>query len=69
VLGDSLDAEDEVLGERVTNEGSDVAGEDVAAERSSGQVLPFTGASLLAFLGIALGLITSGFLFWRKDRG
>jgi hypothetical protein len=67
VLGGTIDAapEDTVLGERISDEGSDA---DVAAERSSGQTLPFTGASLLAFLGIALGLITSGFLFWRKDR-
>jgi hypothetical protein len=65
VLGGTIDAapEDTVLGERITDDGS-----DVAAERAAGRTLPFTGASLLAFLGVALGLIASGFLFWRKDR-
>ncbi|MGH2808329.1 MAG: hypothetical protein ACRDKT_13750 [Actinomycetota bacterium] len=69
VLGDTL-AGDEVLGERITNESdsSDAVAPAVAAERSAGQVLPFTGAALLAFLGIAVGLIASGVLFWRKGR-
>ncbi|MGI8774233.1 MAG: hypothetical protein ACR2KQ_04335, partial [Actinomycetota bacterium] len=67
---------DEVLSVGLVREGSaGAAATDTevaaSAERSArvlGGVLPFTGASLLAFLGAALGLIGAGLLSLRARR-
>ena len=60
--------ESDVLGERITSDEAPGAAAPAVAERAAteGSALPFTGASILAFLALAGGLIASGVLFYRS---
>ena len=62
VLGELIHADDEVAADTVAA---------APAERAAGRVLPFTGGNVTAFvyLALALGLVGSGLLFWRRQRG
>ena len=64
VLGELIHGDDEVAAEAVDADTVAAA----PAERAAGRVLPFTGGAVLLYIGLALGLIGSGLLFWRKER-
>lgn len=73
--GDIRRCNDDVLGDLIDkdkpdNDGDVLGGRDNAAQRpaSKGRILPFTGASLLAYLVLALELLGAGALILRARK-
>jgi hypothetical protein len=63
VLGDDLVNDD---GDKNSDKPDDVLADDLARER--GETLPFTGASIIAYLVLALELVGAGFLISRARK-
>jgi hypothetical protein len=70
--GKLVNCDDDVLGDKTHNHG-DGNGDEVLGERqdrppTKGKLLPFTGASIIAYLVVALELIAAGVLISRARK-